>query len=264
METRRKTRLFCSAAGAAVQHICWITFLLTDIITDIKKKSYLKGSEAGPPLCCHSPLSALTSHRPPLNRLRPSEQTVLWGHAGLVEISSIGNIKCQHIYELLPPGMDRTDVCDWQPGSHCAGCHACLCVCASQHCVLIASARVGWLHRQSARRSASSVCTWMTDCAWCLMAVLTTAQPIKSNIGGPPGMLPLVTPFTYRFNFSVNLTRKKHMCSIVTCTCMTELSIKSKFEAGNSIFFLLFLATWCPQNVLFWHFVSWVSEYGCN
>lgn len=113
-------------------------------------------------------------------------------------------------------------------------------VCASQHCVLIASARVGWLHRQSVRCSASSVYTWMTDYAWCRMAVLTTAQPIKSNIGGPPGMLPLVTPFTYRFNFNVNLTRKKPMCAILTCTCTTELSIKSKFEAGNSIFSFFF------------------------
>lgn len=38
--------LFCSAAGAPVQHICGITFLLTDI-TDIKKMAILRVPKLG-------------------------------------------------------------------------------------------------------------------------------------------------------------------------------------------------------------------------
>lgn len=47
----KQHHLFWSAAGAPVQHICWITFILTDIITDThtkKKPCYLQGSAAGP------------------------------------------------------------------------------------------------------------------------------------------------------------------------------------------------------------------------
>lgn len=33
----KEHHLFWSAACAPVQHVCWITFILTDIITDIKK-----------------------------------------------------------------------------------------------------------------------------------------------------------------------------------------------------------------------------------
>lgn len=48
----KEHHLFWSAAGAPVQHICWITFALTDIITGAQKNPppcYLQGSAAGPP-----------------------------------------------------------------------------------------------------------------------------------------------------------------------------------------------------------------------
>lgn len=146
----KEDRLFCSAAGAPVQHIFWITFLLTDIITDIKKKkvAILRVQKLGPTMLSLSYICynlTETSSKPVDTKWADSNMRACRFN---VDKFYLKHLKLAHTRIIA--SSDGLYWCVWLTTSVPLCWMPRMPVCVSQHCVLITSVCVGWLHRQSA------------------------------------------------------------------------------------------------------------------